>query len=334
MTHLARFAWGVLLYNLGVIAWGAYVRATRSGAGCGAHWPLCNGEVLPQSPSAEMLVEFTHRVSSGLALLAVVALLVWVWRAVPRGAPARRAAAWAMFFMLTEAGVGAALVLFRLVADNASMARALFMSVHLANTFLLVACLALTAYALSADPDAGVEKRRAPLARHLVGATALMLAGISGAVAALGDTLYPAGSLAEALAADLSPTSHLMIRLRIFHPGIAIGAAVIAILSGLRGAYEGRGTARRLGLAVALIACVQVLAGFVNLLLLAPVWMQIVHLLIADALWIAFVLLGAASLETRPAEGSGPTAEGVRPLIADPRASSSRVSRLVSPTQP
>lgn len=307
MTRLARFAWGVLLYNLGVIAWGAYVRATRSGAGCGAHWPLCNGEVLPQAPTVAMVVEFTHRASSGLALLSVVALLIWVWRALPAGAPARRAAAWSMFFMLSEAAVGAALVLFRLVADNASMARALFMSVHLANTFVLLACLALTAHWLSGGERLRLEGRGPALVRFAIGAGAILLAGVSGAVAALGDTLYPAGSLAQALAAELSATSHLFVRLRLFHPGIALVVAVLMILTGIRAAYERRGASRRLGLTLTSVACVQVIAGFVNVLLLAPVWMQVVHLLLADALWIAYILLGAVSLEA-PAPAAQPKA--------------------------
>lgn len=304
MSKIARFAWAVLVYNLGVIAWGAYVRATRSGAGCGAHWPLCNGEVVPQAPSLQMLVEFTHRASSGLALLLVVALLAWTWRATAPREPARRAAAWAMVFMLTEAAVGAALVLFQLVADNASMARALFMSVHLTNTFLLLAGLALTAHFLSGGAPPRIAGRAPLVARVLLGALVLVLAGISGAVAALGDTLYPAGSLAQALSAELSPASHLLVRLRLFHPGIALIAAVLMLLTGVRAAYEHRGTMRRLGFALALAACGQVLAGFVNVLLLAPVWMQMVHLLIADALWIAYVLLGARALEA-PARAQG-----------------------------
>jgi heme A synthase len=42
---------------------------------------------------------------------------------------------------------------------------------------------------------------------------------------------------------------------------------------------------------------VQLVAGFVNVLLLAPVWMQIVHLLLADTLWITYVLLAGTSQE-------------------------------------
>jgi heme A synthase len=300
MVRLSRFAWGVLAYNLGVIAWGAYVRATGSGAGCGAHWPLCNGEVVPQAPSAQTVVEFTHRASSGLALLSVAALLVWVWRAAGPGHPARRAAAWSMGFMVTEAAVGAALVLFRLVADNASMARALFMSVHLANTFLLVASLALTAYWVSDGPPVRLSGRRRDAAVLGIGAAAIVVAGISGAVAALGDTLYPAGSLAQALSAELSPTSHLLVRLRLFHPAIALVAAVIVLLAGLRALHGREHLARRLGLAVVLAASLQVVAGFVNVLLLAPVWMQMVHLVLADAVWIGYVLLAAVSLAGRP----------------------------------
>jgi len=91
-------------------------------------------------------IELTHRVTSGLALLALLALVVAVWRSRPAGHPARRAAAWSMLFMLTEAGVGAGLVLFELVADNQSMARALFMATHLVNTFFLLAFLTLTAH--------------------------------------------------------------------------------------------------------------------------------------------------------------------------------------------
>ena len=146
---MARAAWLVLVYNLAVIAWGAYVRASGSGAGCGAHWPLCDGRIIPRSLGLATLIEYSHRITSGLALISVVLLLVWVRRVCPPGHPARRGALMSLVFMLTEAAVGAGLVLFELVADNASMARALFMAVHLTNTFILVAWLTLTAWWLS-----------------------------------------------------------------------------------------------------------------------------------------------------------------------------------------
>jgi len=309
VPYLARYAWGVLAYNLGVIAWGAYVRATRSGAGCGAHWPLCNGEVIPSSPTAEMLVEFSHRVTSGLALVSVVVLAVWVWRTCAKGHPARIGAVWVLVFMLAEAAVGAGLVLFELVADNETMARALFMAVHLVNTFVLIAWIALTAWWLSGGAPVRLQGRQAEAGWFLAGAAALLLAGVSGAIAALGDTLYPAHSLFEAISADLSPTSHVLIRLRLLHPALAIGAGVLVLLVSLRaGVRSGRGPSSsgggpsspgrggRLAYAVAVLVLIQLAAGFVNVLLLAPVWMQLVHLLLADLSWIAFVLLAAHTL--------------------------------------
>src|ERR1051325_10627142 len=119
-SRFAAFSWGVLAYNLAVIVWGGYVRASGSGAGCGSHWPLCNGVVLPRAAAVETVIEFSHRLTSGIALLLVVWLLVKTWRALPAGHAARRGAAWSLAFMLSEAGLGAGLVLFQLVADNAS----------------------------------------------------------------------------------------------------------------------------------------------------------------------------------------------------------------------
>src|SRR4029079_359142 len=234
VTRLARFAWAVLTYNLAVIAWGAYVRATGSGAGCGAHWPLCNGEVLPRGARVAMLIEFSHRATSGLALLSVVALLIWTWRACRPGHPARRGAALALVFMLTEAGVGAGLVLFQLVADNASFARAMFLSVHLINTFTLLAFLALTACWLSGGAPLSLHGRRGR-ATALAGlCLGVLVVATSGAVAALGDTLFPVSSLSAALSADLSVTSHVLIRLRILHPVLAAVTAVAVVLGARR----------------------------------------------------------------------------------------------------
>jgi heme A synthase len=276
MDRFARYAWFTLACNIAVILWGAFVRASGSGAGCGSHWPLCNGEVLPRSPRIETLIELTHRVTSGMALLLVVGLVVMAWRRRPQGHPARRAAALTMFFMLTEAAVGAGLVLFELVADNQSMARAMFMGTHLVNTFFLLAFLTLTAHHASGGAP---FRWRGGMA---LGLAALIVAGVSGAVAALGDTLLASGQ-------DLSPTAHLLIRLRILHPLIAVAAGLFMAFLAARAMSHpaARWTA---GLVVA-----QIVAGVLNVVLLAPVWMQIVHLLLADLLWISAVLLAAAS---------------------------------------
>jgi heme A synthase len=296
VARLARFAWIVLAYNVAVIAWGAYVRATGSGAGCGSHWPLCNGEVVPLTSDVATLVEYSHRVTSGIALVSVVLLLIWILRACPSGHPARAGGALTVFFMLTEAGVGASLVLFNLVADNASMARALFMAVHLLNTFILLACLTLTAWWLSGGSRLSLEGRGALAASVGAGCVALLIVSSSGAVAALGDTLFPSISLAEALRADLSPTSHLLIRLRVLHPVLAI-ATGLGLLAGAPRLARNRGrSAGRLAVLVAVLTTLQMAVGFANVLLLAPVGLQLVHLVLADGIWISFILLGAQAL--------------------------------------
>jgi heme a synthase len=305
--RLARFGWIVVAWNLVVIGWGAYVRATGSGAGCGQHWPLCNGEIVPRAPVIETLIELTHRLTSGLALLALLALVIAVWRSRPAGHPARRAAGWSMVFMLIEAGVGAGLVLFGLVDDNNSMARAVSMAVHLANTFLLLGAMTLTARWLEDRPvglSVGGRGGRAAILGAL--AVGLVVVGVSGAVAALGDTLFPATSLSHALAQDLSPTSHVLLRLRAIHPTIAVFVAFALIVVAPRLPLADR-DARAVfgpGSRVALLAGVQAALGALNMLLLAPVWLQLVHLLVADLLWIALVLLAAAALAGQAASAA------------------------------
>ncbi|MDX1631290.1 MAG: COX15/CtaA family protein [Thermoanaerobaculia bacterium] len=309
MRNTSRFALLVLGTVLLVILWGAYVRATGSGAGCGSNWPLCNGEVLPRAPAAETLVELTHRISSGIALLLVVVLVVLVFRRFPRGHAARLGAVWSLTFMLTEAGVGAGLVLFELVAENESMARGLFMAVHLINTFLLLAALSLTwlwstghrrpRRILSTPPG------RLLLLAHL----ALLVVGMSGVISALGDTLFPAETLREALRQDLSPTAHLFVRLRKYHPLLAViaGLGVMVLPRWIEERWSLRGD-RRLGEALGLLVLVQVAVGIANVALLAPIWLQLVHLLLADLLWITLVLFSASVLI--PAQGSGAPAAG------------------------
>ncbi len=297
MDRFARYAWITLAYNIAVILWGAMVRATGSGAGCGSHWPLCNGEVIPKAPRIETLIELSHRLTSGVALLMVVGLLVWAFRARPKGHPSRKAAGLSLFLMLTEAAVGAGLVLFELVADNQSMARAMFMATHLVNTFVLLGAMTMTAHFASGGAPFRLRGQGLLGGGLVLGAAGLLLAGVSGAIAALGDTLFPATSLAHALEQDLSPTAHLLIRLRLFHPVIAVVAAALVFYLALRVLnHRSRPETDRFAWWTVGLVVAQILAGAVNVLLLAPVWLQIVHLLLADLLWIAFLRLGATAL--------------------------------------
>ena len=319
LPRFARFAWGVLGFNLLVVLWGAFVRATGSGAGCGSHWPLCNGEMLPRAPQTATLIELTHRATSGLALLLVAGMLIWAIRGFPRDHPVRLGAKLSMVFMIVEALLGAGLVLFELVADNPSLLRAFSMTAHLINTFLLLGAITLTAWWASGGRR--VRWRGQGVTGWLlgVGIGIFLLLGASGAVAALGDTLFPARSLAEGVRQDFSPTAHLLLRLRILHPLIAIGVglylvAAAGIVARLRPTRATRGLARTL---VALFL-VQLGAGFLNLFLLAPVWMQLVHLLLADAVWITLVLFTASAFAepTPPAPSAVAPSRGTGALLA------------------
>lgn len=297
-SRLVRYAWFTLGYTVLVVLFGAVVRATGSGAGCGAHWPSCNGGVLPLSGTAAETIEFTHRATSGLTLVLVGLLYVGVRRARQRGDAARSAAFYSGIFVVTEALIGAALVLFEWVADNDSLARALSVGLHLINTFLLLGSLALTVWWLRGGsiPSRPVS----PTSRRLfVGsAVALLVVGVMGAITALGDTLFPAESLADGLRADFSAAQHFLVRLRWIHPILAMVTGWLLIHLGRSRTVARTPIARRLGTFLASIVVTQIVAGVVNVLLLAPVWMQVVHLLLADALWIVFVLFAVESLAT------------------------------------
>ena len=294
LTRLAKYAWGVLAYNLIVILWGAYVRATGSGAGCGSHWPLCNGEVIPLEPRLETLVEFTHRLTSGFAFLLVIGLLIWALRVYPKGHTIRKGAWLSMFFIATEALVGAGLVLFEWVANDVSSGRVISISIHLVNTFLLLAALTLTAWWASGGAVLRLKGRGPLVWFFFFGFLGVMLIGVTGAVTALGDTLFPPESFGEGLREDFSPTAHLLVRLRVWHPVVAILVGFyLMFMGGLIYLFRERTLVKRFALGLIGLFILQLLAGLVNLILLAPVWMQLMHLMIADLVWINLVLLAA-----------------------------------------
>jgi cytochrome c oxidase assembly protein subunit 15 len=287
-----RFAWTVLVYNVAVILWGSIVRATGSGAGCGEHWPLCNGTVIQHAPRTETIIELTHRATSGVALIAMLALLAWTFAATAKRHLARVSAVAAVILTFNEALLGALLVLLGKVAHDQSTSRAVYLSLHLANTLLLLAALALTAHFLSRSIGfmrGSVEHRSVGIAS--VGMLATLFVGVSGSLAALGDTLFPATSLRLALAQDFSATSAWLLRIRWIHPtlGFIAGAFICWLI--FTSAWKGRN--RKLAISVVALLALQYALGFLDVALLAPTWMQIVHLLGADTLWIALVVLTA-----------------------------------------
>lgn len=294
--QFANFAWGVLAYNILVILWGALVRATGSGAGCGGHWPLCNGDVVPEVSQVATAIEFTHRIMSGVSLIAVVTMFVWAWKALPVGHRARKWATWSLVFILTEALIGAALVLLGHVAKNQSVGRVYSLATHLVNTFALLASMALTAWwatVPATEPQQGASNKFS----IRLAISALVLVAVAGAITALGDTLFPPQSLAQGIADDFSAAANFLIRLRVIHPALAIAASAFIVALALPAfrAREDRAV-HLLGGAMLGLVFAQLVAGTLTVLLKAPISLQLTHLLIADCLWIALVLFSSEKL--------------------------------------
>ncbi len=288
-----RFAWGLLGYTVLVILWGGYVRASGSGAGCGAHWPLCNGEVIPQSPALNTIIEFSHRLTSGLAGVLAIVLVVWAYLAFGKKTPVFKSSLAVFFFMMLEAAIGAGLVLFEYVAYNPSIARAYWMVAHLTNTFLLLAALTLTAWTASNGqlPRFRGNGQRGWLA--LASLCGLIVLGASGAVTALGDTLAIGGGLDPAEDAIVGA----LVGLRIYHPLLACAVFLfVALTVFISRRQQPSDVASRLGPWVVGLMALQLLIGLINVQLHAPIWIQLVHLLMTDLIWIGAVLFSASGL--------------------------------------
>ncbi len=284
-SPFTKFAWFNLFYNLLVILFGAFVRATGAGAGCGEHWPKCNGEIVPRPQQIETIIEFTHRTTAGLSLLLVFLLWLWAKHIYATGHRVRRAAFWALFFMIVEAFIGAGLVLFRYVADDASVGRAWWMSAHLVNTYILLAVIALTAWFASGAE--GVKLKSAGIAARLqlVLLPLLVLLGMSGALAALGDTLFP-GTV------GLRWDVHFYVTLRNLHPFIAVAVSGFILAVVYRTIFETRNlAANRMAYLLGSLTVLQLVLGAFNIILSAPVWLQLLHLFLADLIWLAAVLM-------------------------------------------
>lgn len=299
LSGFAKFAWFLVAYNILVIIWGAFVRASKSGDGCGSHYPLCDGiNIVPLNPTIATVIEYLHRVTTGLDGVLVLALVIWAFLVFAKGQQARRTAVLSFIFILTEGAIGAFLVKFELVANNISVNRALTMSFHLVNTLILLFFLSLTAWFASGGKSInwrGNERRAIFLG---LGLFLVVMVGMSGAVAALGNTLFPGRELSEALnQPDVPIIVKAFVWLELWHPFLSVvtGIYLIAFIQPLRQLRNDEWT-RRFATYTLLIIGGQIIFGVLTLILLAPVWMQLIHLLLAESLWIALVLLSASAL--------------------------------------
>jgi len=292
-TSFRRFAWGLLGYTIFVILWGGFVRASGSGAGCGDHWPLCGGEIIPRAPALNTIIEFGHRLTSGFAGILAILLVVWAFVAFGRRNSVFRAAVATFVFMMLEGALGAGLVLFEYVAYNPSIARAYWMAAHLMNTLFLLAAMTLTAWTACGGQMPRFRENGSFGWLTLASLVGLLILGASGAVTALGDTL--------AIGGGLDPTQNTIVGaltgFRIYHPILACSVFVL-VAATVYVSRQQSPSASRFGRGVVGLMLLQLLIGLVNVQLHAPVEIQLVHLLMTDLIWIGFILFLARSLPT------------------------------------
>jgi cytochrome c oxidase assembly protein subunit 15 len=287
-----QFAWIVVGYNIFVALWGAVVRATQSGAGCGNNWPLCNGQVLPVSPTWHTIIEFIHRQSVTVSVVMLVLLFVWTWRSTAVGMAARVFMVIATVLLVNEAFLGALLVLLGYVTGNKSIGRVVVLSIHLSNTLLMLAAMTMTARMLGTGQRwSELRARGTDKAVAIIGLAATLIVGVTGSLAALGDTLFPASTLRAAFAQDFDANSPWLLRLRGVHPASACLAATFVVWLVLRARRQGQ--VRGANVVLALLAA-QFVLGVADVMLLAPTWMQILHLLGADLYWVTLTVVAAA----------------------------------------
>jgi heme A synthase len=295
LTNFARYAWFVLGWNLLVILWGVFLRASKSGDGCGQHWLTCQGEVIPTAPQLKTAIEFSHRVSSAIAFLSVLALVFWTYRRFAKGNPIRTTAFISFFFIVTEAAVGAGLVLTGNTAETLTAARPFWMTGHLINTFILLAFLTLTARYASGGPAPNYETNKRYLPAIAIGLAAVIIVGVTGSIAALSSMIFPDGTVVEGIAKDFSSTSNILLRLRPLHPITAIVTSIFLVfLVGWLTKESGRvKDTSRWSTVISVLVLAQIAFGSATLLTHAPIAMQLGHLFLADAIWISYVIFSA-----------------------------------------
>ncbi len=316
LSGFAKYAWFVLAYNIIVILWGVFLRASLSGDGCGEHWLTCGGEVIPSAPQLKTSIEFFHRITSSLAGIVVVILLIWAifnWRSEKssKTALSLRMSIASLTFIVVEGILGGLLVLTGNTAANWTPTRPFWMAAHLVNTFTLIAVLSLTAWFAGGGKPFNFSVPRKLLISLIAAAAGIFVVGMSGSVAALSSMLFPASTLSEGIAKDFSQTSHIILRLRIFHPILSVSVGVFLIF--LAGWFKSKAREnfwiKRTANGLSVLVLIQFASGTLTLLTLAPIVMQIIHLFLADAVWISFVLMAASVLAEQNEVESQSTAD-------------------------
>jgi heme A synthase len=298
LVGFAKYAWFVLAYNIVVILWGVFLRASKSGDGCGQHWLTCGGEVVPSAPELKTVIEFSHRITSALAGIFVIILVAWafvIWRNAKTSVASRtfKMAVGSLILVILEGLLGAGLVLTGNTAETLTPERPFWMAAHLMNTLVLLTFLTLTVWFANGGGRLTFPKDRSVQLVFVCAAVCFLLIGFTGSIAALSSMIFPSETLTQGILKDFTPTSHLLLRLRPFHPIVSVGSAVFLIFAAgwLRARSNNAPPVAKWSNIASILILVQVAFGAATLLMLAPILMQLGHLLLADLIWISLVLL-------------------------------------------
>lgn len=285
-----KLCWFLVVYTVLVIVWGAWVRISHSGDGCGNNWPLCDGVYIPNELDQKTLIEYFHRLTSGFYGIFVSGLMIAAFRIFPRKTAARRVALTSFFLMIVEALLGAALVLKGLVGENATIFRVVVMTLHQLNSLLLTG--STVALALATRPAYSPETLQFSWKKLFTSGSNLaifMLLPATGAWAALANTLFPSQNLQEGLVKDLTPHTPWILKLRVIHPILALAIGFYLVYFFFKKSEGTRGDESKANLQVAGILSFALVFGVLTLLFLSPVWMKLVHLTLAQLVWISLV---------------------------------------------
>ena len=279
-----------------MILWGAWVRISHSGDGCGQSWPSCQGQYLIDSGEQEKTwIEWIHRATSGLFGIVVLILVVWSFLKFPLRHPVCKSVLCVFLFTISEALIGARLVLAGLTGSNTSPVRMLTMNLHLLNSLLLVSSL-FVCWRFS------IGRRFSFSWQSFTPILVFLMIAVFGSVSSLASSLFPSHSLWEGLALDFNPESPWLIRLRLLHPLLALilGGAFLYYCF-FKDKPEQGDKAQTCSRKIFIIClCLLLLSGLMNLLLLSPVFLKLTHLLIVYLLVMSFVL----TLERPPEKSS------------------------------
>ena len=279
--------YGLVVSVFSIIA-GAIVRATGSGDGCGASWPTCNGDIIPELDTPSELIEFSHRSVSGVLL--IITLIIFVKSFKDEVPTLQKKIIWSLtFFVLLEALIGAVIVIYEWVGMNSSVPRIIAVPLHLVNTFGLLGAYTLLFHltrnsktTLNNFFDRGFK----------IGLFLFLLSGATGSIAALADVIFPSESFITGLAEDFDTNSEVLTRLRILHPIVASALSLYLYSEANRLQNEYQVITKNIKLLILL----GVLLGVSNVISNIILPLSILHLLMADLLWILYVYKSAEKI--------------------------------------